>query len=886
MGVSAATETGSKTYPVNGSFTYNTTAGSQTIQQLASIMHMSFEKATLPNGLAWSYATNWQITKVSGSSGVSFSTTGNQYNSNLIFTYSRTSNTTLTWTGYVTAEYNGTTYKANISLKITPYLSNNDISFATPTVTKQLTGTSMTYTQTATSSSTATKTYSISPTTGTSINSSTGAVTITKAGTYTITCSQPAKWNQANSYDAGSATYTLVVTSVPVIQEYYGYSTSNFNRWLKATEVLSAAGQSTSTNLKSQKVESISVDGSTTTVTPIEYSSSQQGYSQISDIIASMSGATPSNFFTSMASASLSSSGVYIYYPSKSTMGGAAYTYKWIGFGIQHPANQLKEYAIQVYVSSNSDGSTPYRCLYVSSPDPAKVNAIKMKNGSGAMSNGVCNFSIPSLRTDAVTGTTVYSVLSATGIDGNPLVEGTDYTINTSTGAIVANKPGTFSVQTDFKGNTSTGYFPAIASSTFTITKGTGAFYHKTMSCVMNEINLTHPDFDYPGYQTMDENWAANSRKLRYVNTNRAYNELPQNYLNEHTVIKNNDILFFESEQLVINGDNKVVSSHPTFCDDDKYDYVVPNKAGGAPFYFIPVTSLSKAASAPKKAPITPDIDIDDPTITNNAYERSVRYSRSASLIAAPGHYSTICLPFEVPEAYMPEGFTFEEHILGSNPEKTDNPTLFNFAFYEVTYLEAGKPYIFKRNEGWDAAALEIEVPAERTHFVAEPSYEDPYFYGTFINLIEKDLHAETSPNPYNNGASVCFTELDTYFTNMYDKSNKRVAYFIKQSGSNDEIRRAASNVTMRPLRSYFRFNEDDDLRALNATGQAKLMVVHFSLDDFATGIRTQEAEGDGYVDVYTPSGSLVAKHQKVSKALEGLRSGIYILSNGKKVMK
>lgn len=849
MGVSAATETGAKTYPVNGSFTYNTTPGSQTIQQLASIMHMSFERSTMPNGQAWSNATNWQITKVSGSSGVSFSTTGNQYNSNLIFTYPRTSNTTLTWTGYVTAEYNGTTYKANISLNIHPYLSDNDIRFTTPTVTKQLTGTSLTYTQTATSSSTATKTYSISPTTGASINSSNGQVTVTKAGTYTITCSQPAKWQQTNSYDAGSATYTLVVTSVPVIQEYYSYSTSNKVRWLKDSEVLTAAGQSASSNVQVQKVEMLSTGGVNTTVNPTEYSSSVNNgvpYGSIKSIIQTDAKITINNSgITNFASTSANN--LSVYYPSLMAMSfqAGSSSYPFLGFDIKHPAKEPIEYQAQVYVASSTTG-TPYRVLYVSSPDPAKVNAIKMKNGTGAMSNGVCNFSIPSLRTDAVTGTTVYSVLSATDLEGNPLVEGVDYTIDTSTGDIATKKVGTFSVKTDFKGNSSTGYFPAEATSTFTVTKGTGAFYHKTMSCVINEIDLTHGDFDYPGFQTMDDNWAANARKLRYVNTNRAYDELPQNYLNDQIVLKTTDESAVASGKIVIGADDKIVSN-PVISDEAQFDYVIPNNG-----------NLELA-------------DGSNVTFTRKGFPG----------VNAKGQYTygTICLPFAVAEEDMPAGFKFEKY---------DNNIIKDGSrysvFHEVSSLQAGVPYLVY-NTGSTSADLAINSDAASA-WATNPT-ADSYYMGTFNDLIFDDINSNTATNPYNNVSADNAEhkgELNNYFASLYNYNSD--GYLMANPGG-DKIKKSSKTVfnktMLRPFRAYF-------LLAKGAPASAMAMgVLHYSLDDEQpTAISYLDAEGNqiDVVDVYTVSGVRVAKGKLQTEALNNLPAGLYILSNGKKVSK
>lgn len=377
------------------------------------------------------------------------------------------------------------------------------------------------------------------------------------------------------------------------------------------------------------------------------------------------------------------------------------------------------------------------------------------------------------------------------------------------------------------------------------------------MSCVMNEIDLTplgnatvdvNDGNTTKSYCALDANWAANSRNLRYVKSSTTYANLPKTYLDDQIVLKTTDNAAVTSNKIVIGGSGEIVSN-PVMSDGEKFDYVIPNKA-----------ALQLAS------------------------DKTISFSRSEG-IPAVGNYATICLPFSVPANRMPAGYTFEKHVLNAEPKPTASPTRFSFAFQAVNSLEAGKPYIFKRNNESAPASLEISVPATECTFVTEPSYDDEYFYGTFVNLIEKDLHAKTDPNPYDNGdASVSFGELDTFFDNIYDPDNKRVAYFLKQVGENDEIRRAGSNVTMRPLRAYFRFNETD----FPAQSKAKLMILHLDLDDddSTTGIKSSRADDSGFVDVYTLSGIRVAKHREVSKALEGLNAGIYILSNGKKVSK
>lgn len=407
------------------------------------------------------------------------------------------------------------------------------------------------------------------------------------------------------------------------------------------------------------------------------------------------------------------------------------------------------------------------------------------------------------------------------------------------------------------KGNLKFTAMTANVTENFTsIIKPLRPYYLKTMSCVMNEIDLTplgnatvdvNDGNTTKSYCALDANWAANSRNLRYVKSSTTYANLPQTYLDDQIVLKTTDNAAVMSNKIVIGVSDKIVSN-PVMRDGAKFDYVIPDKA---------------------------ELEL--------ASDRTITFSRSEG-IPAVGNYATICLPFSVPKDRMPAGYTFEKHVLKAKPESTTSPTRFTIAFQAVTSLEAGKPYIFTRNAN-ASVPLQISVPATEYKFVTEPSYDDEYFYGTFVNLIEKDLHAETATNPYYNGdASVSSGELTTFFNKIYDSENNRVAFFLKQDGENNEIRRAGSNVTMRPLRAYFRFNETD----FPAQSNAKLMILHLDLDDddSTTGIKSSRADDSGFVDVYTISGIRVAKHREVSKALEGLKAGTYILSNGKKVSK
>lgn len=409
---------------------------------------------------------------------------------------------------------------------------------------------------------------------------------------------------------------------------------------------------------------------------------------------------------------------------------------------------------------------------------------------------------------------------------------------------LTISEPGTYNIKAT-QAITDT-HKSATANFTITAVEAPDPSFLKPMSCVINEIDLTDAAFDYPGYQTMDDNWAANARKLRYVNTNRAYDELPQNYLNDQIVLKTTDESAVASGKIVIGANDKIVSN-PVISDEAQFDYVIPNNG-----------NLALA-------------DGNSVTFTRNGFPG----------VNAKGQYTygTICLPFAVAEEDMPAGFKFEKYENNTMKDGTRYSV-----FHEVSSLEAGVPYLVY-NTGSISANLAITSDAASA-WATNPT-ADSYYMGTFNDLIFDDINSNTATNPYNNvsaGNAEHKGELNNYFASLYNYNSD--GYLMANPGG-DKIKKSSKTVfnktMLRPFRAYF-------LLAKSAPAGAKAMgVLHFSLDDeLPTAISYLDAEGNEIeiVDVYTVGGVRIAKDRLQTEALNNLPAGLYILSNGKKVSK
>lgn len=449
-----------------------------------------------------------------------------------------------------------------------------------------------------------------------------------------------------------------------------------------------------------------------------------------------------------------------------------------------------------------------------------------------------------------------YSIKSALDPDGNTISPSAgNYTLAGAT--FTPNKVGTYVIS--YKQSASTQYAESTASLSIIVTDIHIAFL-KPMSCVINEIDLTDAAFDYPGYQNMDVDWAANARNLRYVKTNRTYAQIPQNYLNDQIVLKTTDEDVVESGKIIIGGgSSEVIVSNPVLSDEAQFDYVFPNNFR---------TKLRFDFSNHNTV-----------TFTRNGFPGK----------NAKGQYTygTICLPFDVDAADMPDGFKFEEYV--ENITKEDGMRY--SVFQEVTYLVAGLPYLVYNTGSTNA---DLTIKTHTSYVWASHAYPNSFFMGTYVNLIFDDINSNTSANPYNNVGASCADgfddheaehkgELNFFFNTLYNYNSD--GYLMANPGG-DKIKKSSKTVRnktmLRPFRAYF-------LLAKDAPAGAKAMaVMHLGLDDEATGISYLDAEGKEVeiVDVYTTGGVRIAKDKPETEALEGLPAGLYILSNGKKVSK
>lgn len=169
-------------------------------------LHYGIEQSKIDN------ATNWQFVQTTGSPKVHVTFPNpSDIPSSYLYGYGPIDvNDENIWEGYVSCEQSEI-YKTPLKVVFHPIYTANPITFPTANITKYFPGTSISIPlQTVSTPSIATKSYSIFPS-GASINVTRGEITINSPGTYTITCSQPAEWFQENSYDAGSASYTITV---------------------------------------------------------------------------------------------------------------------------------------------------------------------------------------------------------------------------------------------------------------------------------------------------------------------------------------------------------------------------------------------------------------------------------------------------------------------------------------------------------------------------------------------------------------------------------------------------------------------------------------------------------------------------------------------------
>lgn len=381
------------------------------------------------------------------------------------------------------------------------------------------------------------------------------------------------------------------------------------------------------------------------------------------------------------------------------------------------------------------------------------------------------------------------------------------------------------------------------------VAKGIDEFIVKTATTVANDIDITAAGQDV----SLDNNSSA-----RLIMTDGGKYHKGSLPLSKAANIEGNEYISGNMIYSTNGGNNRLVSDVVLF-DDEKFDYVLANNGN--------MTCISA----------------DDDT------QRTLTFNgRSCS----KGVYYAMCIPFGVSAGEMPEDFIFER--ITEQRRWNDDIDKMEIGFQQVDHLEPGVPYIYKYvgSNSSEILKLEVKTPIDGSTIlmVAQPDNSSLHFQGTFINLINKDLHQETIGNPYNNGYSANGNDENTLFDGFFTELKNGSPLYALNSG-NGKIEKLGANNSIRPFRAYFRFSDEEVAKdGANIASGAKLITIrHFSLDeaDEATTIfnlNTQEQEE--IVDVYDLKGVRRATKVAECEALKNLPRGIYILSNGKKISK
>lgn len=452
--------------------------------------------------------------------------------------------------------------------------------------------------------------------------------------------------------------------------------------------------------------------------------------------------------------------------------------------------------------------------------------------------------------------------------------------LDKTTGTLSITEPGTYNLRAS-QAQTSTYFY---ASANFTIT-AYPPLYHKPMSCIVNDLDITalgnaEVEVNSNYYSTLDENWASNVQSIRSLITDMYYYhspttmnhmEVPELFSRNVTTRMKLDIVghdqwsaWYGHFNYMTSGEkNYFLAKYFDFWEDQKFDYVLYNN------YDMEVRNIYEEG--------------------NGDLPRSISFHGRT---CKKDVYYTMCIPFGVSAENMPVDFVFEG--ISEQRRWNDNIDKMEIGFQQVDHLEAGVPYLYKYTGSSVQKQLVLNAAAgnstETFYMKAQPVNSSPHFQGTFINLIDKDLHQRTVGNPYNNGYSANGNDENTLFDSFFnDLKNGSPLYAL--NSNNGKIEKLGSNNSIRPFRAYFRFSDEEVAKdgATLSAGAKLITIRHFSLDegDEATTIfnlNTQEQEE--LVDVYDLKGIRRATKVAECEALKNLPRGIYILSNGKKISK
>lgn len=458
-------------------------------------------------------------------------------------------------------------------------------------------------------------------------------------------------------------------------------------------------------------------------------------------------------------------------------------------------------------------------------------------------------------------------------VDGTTYSSGTDYVI--SGNSFVATKSGKYTINVTQLADDE---YEESAGTLALIVDDTHDMFTKAQTAVVNDLDISgitqtyaqdpvnELAINYGRAEIFSDGWDANSRNIRLLVTSQsAYDDpikLKTTYLNPHTskVEKFDDYPYIPSGNMTYKrtADGNELISDVVLDEDQKFDYVLADNANLTGTY-----------------------------ISYGPQQRTLRFNGRT---CNKGVYYAMCIPFGVSESEMPEDFIFE----GITEQRRWNDEIdkMEIGFQQVNHLEPGVPYLCKYVGG--AANKQLVLVAKTPldgsaiTMVAQPVNSSVHFQGTFINLINKDLHQETSSNPYNNGYTGT-ASINSLFDDFFTDLKAGRPLYALNSG-NGKIEKLGANNSIRPFRAYFRFSDEEVAKdgATLSAGAKLITIRHFSLDEEETtsvfNLNTQEQEE--LVDVYDLKGVRRATKVAECEALKNLPHGIYILSNGKKISK
>lgn len=206
--------------------------------------------------------------------------------------------------------------------------------------------------------------------------------------------------------------------------------------------------------------------------------------------------------------------------------------------------------------------------------------------------------------------------------------------------------------------------------------------------------------------------------------------------------------------------------------------------------------------------------------------------------------YDTLILPFDVDE--IPEGL----EVYSAYECTTDTDKDYHVLVLDQVFdIRANRPYVVKRPKAAAESKYRIAAAFEEDNsieFTGEPCNEaDSYTHGVLTGVLV-DTPAEAGHYVMRHG--------------------EQISTFVKHAGAEEFI-----------IPAYHAY-----IDASNATNP----VIFMDQDNVATAVRDLAADGDAIVDVYDMNGVVVARGVKKAEALDNLENGIYLFSDGTRVLR